>query len=76
MHTLIEIECRFSGPIPKEERWTLRFGSRAAYERARARAALRYFGQEAARLVRSMAPSEMLHDKVRALLRAQAALPV
>jgi hypothetical protein len=40
MHTLLQIECR-NGPLPDDERWILRFGSRAAFERSRARAAIR-----------------------------------
>jgi len=40
MHTLQQIECR-NGPLPDDERWVLRFGSRAAFERARARAMIR-----------------------------------
>ncbi len=40
MNPLHQIECR-NGPLPEDERWALRFGSRAAYERSRARAAIR-----------------------------------
>lgn len=40
MNHLHQIECR-NGPLPEDERWILRFGSRAAYERSRARGAIR-----------------------------------
>ena len=40
MNPLHQIECR-NGPLPEDKRWTLRFGSRAAYERSRARGAIR-----------------------------------
>jgi hypothetical protein len=40
MNELHRLECR-TGPLPDDERWILRFGSRAAYERSRARAAIR-----------------------------------
>jgi hypothetical protein len=40
MNELHQIECR-NGPMPEDERWSLRLGSRAAVERSRARAAIR-----------------------------------
>ena len=40
MLELHQIECR-NGPLPDDERWILRLGSRAAYERSRARGAIR-----------------------------------
>jgi hypothetical protein len=41
MHELLAIECR-NGPLPAEQRAIPRFGSRAAHERAQARAAIRH----------------------------------
>jgi len=41
MHELLAIECR-NGPLPADQRAILRFGSRMAYERVRARAAIRH----------------------------------
>ena len=72
MHELIQIECRFTGPIPSAERWVLRFGGRAAYERARIKAAIRSIEDQCVRLVRRMTPSVALHEEVRALLRERA----
>jgi hypothetical protein len=40
MHELLQIECR-NGPLPEDERRILRLGGRAAFERSRARAAIR-----------------------------------
>lgn len=40
MDEILQIECR-NGPLQREARCTLRFGSRTAYERARAKAAIR-----------------------------------
>jgi hypothetical protein len=40
MNELFILECR-NGPLPDDERWILRFGSRVAHERSRARAAIR-----------------------------------
>lgn len=40
MNPLLQLECR-TGPLAQDERMILRFGSMAAYERARARAAIR-----------------------------------
>lgn len=40
MDEILQIECR-NGPLPREARWALRFGSRTTYERARAKAAIR-----------------------------------
>ena len=40
MHTLLQIECR-NGPLPEDDRWILRLGSRIAFERAQAHAAIR-----------------------------------
>ena len=72
MHELLRIECRFTGPIPSAERWMLRFGSRAAYERARAKAAIRSIEDQCVRLVRRMTPSVALHEEIRRLLRERA----
>ena len=40
MDEILQIECR-NGPLTREARWTLRFGNRDTYERARATAAIR-----------------------------------
>ena len=68
MHELLQIECRTTGPLPAETRWLLRCGGRAAYERAHARAAVRFLSERCVRQVRTMAPSVTLHDEVRRLL--------
>ncbi len=39
MDEILQIECR-NGPLTREARWTLRFGSTTAYERARAAAGI------------------------------------
>jgi hypothetical protein len=71
MHELLRIECRHSGPMPAEDRWSLRCGGRAAYERARSKAAIRFLSERCVCLVRTMTPSVALHDAVRRLLAEQ-----
>jgi hypothetical protein len=46
MDEILQMECRLSGPLPREDRWVLRFGGRTAYEHARAKAAIRYLTRE------------------------------
>lgn len=72
LDALLTLESRYTGPIPAEERWVLCLGSRAAYERARAKAAALYFSEQCARLIRTMKPSPALHDEIRRLLRERA----
>jgi hypothetical protein len=71
---LLTIENRYTGPMPDEERWIVRLGSRAAVERARAKAAVRFLGDACLRLVRRSRPTPELHDEVRLLLAEKAAV--
>jgi hypothetical protein len=69
---LLDIERRYTGPIPADERWVIRMGSRAAVERARAKAAVRFLRDRCVRLVKNIQPTPALHDEVRRLLAEQA----
>lgn len=69
---MLKIESGYTGPIPDDERWVLRLGSRAALERARVKAAVRFLGEQCLRLLKGAPPTPALHDQVRRLLAEQA----
>lgn len=74
LNELLDIEIRHSGPIPSEERWILRLGGRAAVERARAKAAVRFLSEACLRLVKAARPTPALHDEIRRLLAEREAV--
>jgi hypothetical protein len=73
MHELLQIECR-NGPLPENERWILRLGGRAAFERSRARAAIRQISRACMRAFDPTAFRALYENQKawRAYLRAHA----
>jgi hypothetical protein len=62
MNPILQLECR-TGPMPGRERWTIRFGDRAAYERARARSAIRHLTRACMSVVDGSALRTLLEDQ-------------
>jgi hypothetical protein len=61
--------CEYrTGPMPADERWALRLGSRAAVERARRTGAVRFLGAKCLQLVKWGRPTVALHNEIRRLL--------
>jgi hypothetical protein len=62
MHLALQVECR-NGPLGDDDRWLVRFGSRAAYERARARRAIRHLTRACMSAVDRFALRNLLEDQ-------------
>lgn len=62
MNPILQMECR-DGPPRDDECWHVRFGSRAAYERARARSAIRHLTRACMTTVDNFALRSLLDDQ-------------